>query len=300
MRLSTLCPLFVSLLATTAGAQYGGSRAGVGGAGGLAGLPDLEPTVATGYITVDGRAELRVQPTELRCVLAVTGEGQTANECRAAVDNRIARVLAAWKRRGIAAEAVNRDFIAILPRYEWRIERRGDVEVGVEQRVGFRMQTNLHLAVPTEAAAQVALDDAFAEGVTDIIAFDYWSDEIEEARNRARAAAVKAARAKADVLLSVFDERPKVVNVRERTDVVEPASLYESFENADAEQAVRPSRRDIPFVRALRPKNTYYRGLAADADVGAGRLPMRPEITVVSTVRLYFLSPAAGVFNEDD
>jgi uncharacterized protein YggE len=278
--------LFLVVITAPALAQFGGSRAGLEGGGMSSPLPLLEPEVARGYITVDGVAEIRVEPTELRVVLAVTGEGD-------AVDTTIARVRDAWTKRNIAAGQVHEDFIAVLPRYEWVIEKRGDVEVGLETLVGYRMQSNLHLVVPTEAVARRALDDAFAAGVTDVIAFDYGSREIDAARTRARSAAVRAAREKADLLLAVFEDRPPVVNVQERTEVHEPASLYHSFEIAHDEQVTPPYRRDIPFVRAAHPRNTYYRGLTTNADVAPRELPMRPQISVVSRVRLYYSSPGA-------
>jgi hypothetical protein len=43
-----------------------------------------------------------------------------------------------------------------------------------------------------------------------------------------------------------------------------------------------------------RPRNTYYRGLYMDGDIQASQLAMEPEISVVSTVRLYYESPAAA------
>jgi hypothetical protein len=50
---------------------------------------------------------------------------------------------------------------------------------------------------------------------------------------------------------------------------------------------------EMPFIRASRPRNTYYRGLQSDGDIQPAGLPMRPEISVISTVRIYFQSPAA-------
>ena len=142
--------------------------------------------------------------------------------------------------------------------------------------------------------AQEVLAAAFTQNVTDIIAFDYWNGDLNELKAEARLAAVDAAREKADVVLgAVFDERPAPINVQEETTVHYPESLYQSFTSA-VDQSVAPSfRRDIPFIRASRPQNTYYRGLYPNADVQPRELPMKPEISVVSTVRIYFESPAA-------
>lgn len=280
--------------------QLAGSRAGVGeGAAGVADLAPLAPDVAQGYIAIDGRAVVRVRATEVRVVLAVTGEGQTAQECQKTVDANIERLKAAWAKMGIAPEKIIVDFIAILPRYEWTVEKQDGAEVGTERKAGFRMQTNVHLAAKGESEAQAAINWAFQEGVTDIIAFDYWSKDLDEVKVAARAQALKAAQSKAEVLLgAVFEKRPPAINVQEQTVVRYPESLYHSFTNA-ADQSVTPSfRRDIPFIHAPRPRNTYYRGLVGDADVQPRELPTSPEISVASTVRLYFESPAAKPANK--
>ena len=157
------------------------------------------------------------------------------------------------------------------------------------------MQSNLHLAVKDDAQAMSAIGIAFDAGVADIIAFDYWSKELDQVKVKARTAAVKAARDKAEVLLgALFEKQPPVINVQEATRIYYPETLYESFTNSsDAQYQSTYSRRDIPRIRMFRPKNTYYRGLYMDADVQSKDLPMRSEISVVSTVRLYYESPAA-------
>lgn len=275
--------------------QFGGSRAGVEDhSRGIENLPRLDRDIAEGYIAIDGRAEVRVRPTEIRIVLAVTSEGETAQRCRQSIEATVKELRTAWSKLKIAPENIVEDFIAVLPLYEWNLEKRGDVDVGVEKKTGFRMQTNIHLAVSNDATAPAAFTVAFEHGVTDIIAFDYWSRELDEIKVKAREQAVKAARSKSDVLLgALFDDRPRVINLQEQTTIRYPESLYHSFVNSYDEDVTPAWRRDTPFIRAYRPQNTYYRGLYTDGDVQSRELPMRPEISVISTVRLYFESPAA-------
>jgi uncharacterized protein YggE len=254
----------------------------------------LDREVAEGFIAIDGRAEVRVRPTEIRVVLAVTSEGETAQECQEGIEATIERLKAGWANVKIAPEDIVEDFIAVLPLYQWDLEKRGDTEVGVETKVGYRMQTNIHLAVPNDPKAPAAFKAAFEQGVTDIIAFDYWNPELDDVKLKAREQALTAARSKSEVLLgALFDDRPPVINVQEQTTIRYPESLYDSFENTLDEDLTPAWRRDVPFIRAYRPQNTYYRGLYSDGDVQPRELPMRPEISVVSTVRLYFQSPAA-------
>jgi uncharacterized protein YggE len=287
----------VCLPSLPAEGQMAGSRAGLGGTG-AAGLPDLpllDPKIAEGYITVEGRAEVRVKPTEIRVVLAVTSEGETAQQCQQAVETTVERLKAAWAKMGIAPGSIVVDFIAVVPRYAWSMEKHDKMEVGVEKKVGYRMQTNIHLAVQKDSQAQTALARAFEEGVTDIIAFDYWSGDLDGIKVKARQQAVKAARGKADALFTaLFHDQPPIINVQEQTTVRYPESLYHSFVNSEDEAVTANFNRNVPFIHASRPRNTYYRGLYSDGDVQPRDLPMNPEISVVSTVRLYFKSPAAG------
>lgn len=277
-------------------AQFSGSRGGVesqqvlGGQG----FAPLTREVAESFIAIDGKAEIRVKPTELRIVMAVTAEGETADACQKSVDATLAKLKGAWTKQKIPPEAIVVDFIAVLPRYEFKADKRGEEPVVAEKRAGNRMQTNVHLAVPGDKEAAVALSAAFEQGVTDIIAFDYWSKDLDAAKEQVREKALAAARGKSDLLLkALFDVKPSVINVQEQTAVHYPDSLYHSFTNTVDEEAIPAYWRSQTLIRAQRPKNTYYRGFYSDGDVQPRDLPMKPEISVVSTVRLYFESPAA-------
>ncbi|MGO9111789.1 MAG: SIMPL domain-containing protein [Thermoguttaceae bacterium] len=295
--------LVVSCFAlTSAQAQMGGSRAGIEAAeqaDRLLDLPSLDPKVAVSYITLDGRAETRVRPSEIRIVLAVTAEAETAEKCQQSITATVERLKAAWSKIKIAPENIVVDFIAVLPCYGWNMEKRDKVEVGIEKRSSYRMQSNVHLAVPNGSQAEAALAQAFEQGITDIIAFDYWSRDIDEVKVKVRQEAVKAARAKAeDLLTPLFSTKPPIINVQEKTTVRYPESLYSSF-RASEEAVIEDLRRNVPRIHAYRPRNTYYRGLSSDGDILPRQLPMSPEISVVSTVRLYFSSPVSGAAKEE-
>ena len=157
------------------------------------------------------------------------------------------------------------------------------------------MQTNLHLEVPNDGIAFKVLSAAFEQGVTDIVAFDYGAENLDEIKMKTREKALKAAESKSKLLLTpVFEKIPRVINVQEQTKTRYPESLYRSFVNTQDEEISSGWRRDFPTIRALRPRSTYYRGLTIDADDQVQALPMHPEISVVSTVRLYYASPAAS------
>lgn len=253
----------------------------------------LDVERALSIITIEGTAVTRVTPKEIRLVLAVISEAASSDLCEKNNAEQVRKVRATWTELGIAEEKIAEDFISVLPTFTWNREKRNDHEVMLQKRSGFRMQSNLHLAVATEAEAMSAIRAAFANGVSDIVTFDYWSPDLENEQDKARAAAVAAAKKKANILLMAFDERPPLINIQEDTQTFLPHSLYRTFQNVLEESVSYPHRwRDLPQIKSYRPKMTFFDGLKTNADVQPPELALKPMIEVSSTVRLYYQSPA--------
>ena len=284
-------------------AQSSGSRGGVYSAATQSPQENsvaLTTEAAQSYIVVEGKSVLSVQPTAIRIVLAITHEAKTSKECKAGVEGKIAELRPLWIQAGLKDENIVEDFISILPQYNFEAKQLGDQRVAMEKRVGFLMQTNIHLAVKDDAEANKVLDLAFENGITDIIGFDYWSEQLDVKKQEVRAKALQVAKEKSKVMLDgLFEKTPRVINVQENTIVVNPTEMYESFANTSSAnyQTNYWSRKSIPLVRLARPKNTYYRGNLPNADTQAAKLPMRAELSVVSTVKIYYESPAAEGYN---
>jgi len=125
------------LFGSVAWAQFGGSRGGVEtNAGVVAGLPTLDREVVEGFIVIDGRAEIRVRPTEIRIVLAVTSAAPTAGDCHASFEEVFGKLKTVWLALGISSEDIVEDFFAVLPLYEWNLEQLGESQIGVESKTG--------------------------------------------------------------------------------------------------------------------------------------------------------------------
>jgi len=262
----------------------------------------LDHRAIENFITIEGKVEKRLDPTALRIVLALLVEEPTAAECQSTSQKREAELLKALKTLNIGEDAIVVDFISVLPVFRWEVETREGQTVAVEKPAGFRMQSNVHVEVASEAQARAVLAAAFKLGVSDVIAFDYWSKDIDRAKKEARKEALRVAKEKAELLLgAMFDKPPRPLNVNESTRVVFPRSLYGSFENAYAEAIRIPySGNRMPTIQAVRPKNTYYQGLLEDTDVGGEGLPLRAQISVVSTVHLYYATPVKIAKEDDD
>ncbi|MCA9037365.1 MAG: SIMPL domain-containing protein [Planctomycetaceae bacterium] len=255
----------------------------------------LNAESALSVIKISGTAELRVVPTQIRVVLAFTSQADTASECREMISKQIADVVKDWRSQNIPDGDIVEDFISVLPKFEWGFveEFRGRDDVEVQKQSGYRMQINLHVAVKTEAEAMAAIDSALRHGHAEVVTFDYWSDKLDEVKENARSQAVAAARKKADLLLSVLEQRPPAINIQEATEVFFPNTLYMTYENV-LEEEIQDTRSGRVYVKAFRPRMTFFHGLSSRADVRPTTLPMRPDIAVVSTVTIYYRSPAQG------
>ena len=292
--------LLVFLIFTGSVLAQSGSRGGIAGPVSAQGLSELSPQVAQSYIVVDGSAVLRVKPTEARVILAVTTEATAASECNKLMSQKMDQLRKAWVGAGLADENIVEDFISVLPRYDFEIKEIEGSRVAEEKKVGYLMQTNVHLAVKAdEGLMKKVIDAAFANEITYIIGFDLWSKELDEKKKEARALAIKVAKEKSDTLLNgLFEKRPPVINVKEKTRVYFPTSLYRSFQNvSSAQYGSTYSSRNIPRILLPRPKNTYYHGHTTHADQAPSDLQMRAEISVESHVQIYFESPVAKSFN---
>ncbi len=277
--------------------QGSGARGGAGKPA-LQPHPNLDPHAVESYITIEGRAEVRVQPTSIRVVLALTTESATASGCYESNQTKERAYLKALLDSGVGQEKIAFDFISMLPVYKWVIEEQEGQKLAVEKPSGYHMQTNVHIEVPTEAQAQVVIREAFKLEISDVIAFDYWTKEIDRYKEEAREKALRIVRKKADLLLgALFEEKPKPINLDESTRVVYPKSLYVSFKNDYSQRyesrSYSSNQRNIPRILAFRPKNTYYHGFFEETDEQSANLPIHPEISVVSTVRFYYAAPGS-------
>ncbi len=253
-------------------------------------LPPPEPAVAERLITIEAVASVRVVPTRLRLVFAISALGVDASAASLAARGVVGAAKDKLQTVGVKAADIDVDFIAAVPVYSWGVAKQSSKDVLEEKRSGTRVQYNLHVQVADEAAALTAIEAATAGVGADLLAVDYWSDDLEARQIEAEAKALAAAQAKAKRMLVVFASPPLPVNVHENTRVLFPQQLYHNLTRAE-DSAEQWYSRDLPRVPASRPLLIYYRGLFADLDTGDPVMPGARHIEIVSTVRLYYEAP---------
>ncbi|MEM7785244.1 MAG: SIMPL domain-containing protein [Planctomycetota bacterium] len=245
------------------------------------------------FIAVKGSAEIAVVPESLRLVFSVTAESAASKECSVQTAQTIAAIRKQLAEIGVNDQNVVEDFIVMLPTYDWELKKSGDTEYLEERLTGYRMQTNLHVLCKNELEANQIMKVAFTNGVNEIISFDYWHSKLEEYKQQAINNALQAAQEKSEILLSVFPEKPLVMNIDHSASVSFPQSRYKTIQPKPSnDNSIVPYRwKNFLKIRAHRPLTTYYAGSNNFADVTTAKPPMNPEIMVYSEVTLTYGSP---------
>jgi uncharacterized protein YggE len=246
---------------------------------------------AAEFLVVEAVAEVRVVPTQLRLVFSASATGATTSAASVASSKVVEATKARLLEAGVTSAAIDVDFIAAVPVYGWSIEEQQSRKVLVERRQATRVQNNLHVVVADEAKARTAVEAATADEGVDLLAVDYWSEDLEARQAEALQKAVAKAQTKAKTLLALFPEPPRPINVHEHTSILFPQQLYQDLPRAEDSGSTSWFDRGLVQITATRPLLVYYRGLFADVDALDPRMPGAREIEVVSTVRLYFEAP---------
>ena len=300
------------LMASAALAQGGGMGAGGAGAGAAYNAYQNQNNfrnnywgnyVQTDFITVEGSAIRSLKPESLRLVFAVTAQEKTSLECTTKVHTTIKQIRSNILNIGIDKKDVVEDFIVIVPSYLWKLEtydnsgkweKSKQTQYLREHPDGFRMQTNLHVQCKDEQQALKVMEFAFREGVTEIVSFDYWHSNLDQIKKDVLKSALEEAKEKSSTLLSVFDEKPQILNVANSIEVKFPEALYKTITPtpANAQDLLPNNWHSYLRIAANRPLTTFYAGPKEYEDSSRLSPTMNPEISVHSKVTLTYGSPS--------
>lgn len=307
----------LTILLLASGSLYGQGGGGAAYSGQNSSEPQSQFATAnhSQLVAVSGTAVLSIKPESLRLVFAINANEETSQACAASVKKAINEIRVGAAKIKVSDEDIVEDFIVVEQKFKWELRKikfknenedqdlddkdnrssDTDMEKVVQELPdGFRMQTNLHVLCKDERQALDVMDIAFKAGVNDIISFDYWHSDIDSYKKDALKKAIQEAKSKAEILLGVFEKKPKLLNIESSETTSYPESLYKTIErsHSDANSRLPYSWRDYSKIRAIRPMITFYEGSKDYSDLSPKRPSMHPEIAVSSTVTLTYGSPA--------
>jgi len=151
-------------------------------------IPDPTP-----LITVTGEGEARVDPDMATVRLGIQGQGKTAQEVQAQVNEKMQKILAGVENVGVAKKEIQTGTLSLVPIYS-------EIKAGQTTPpvvVAYRAQNSLTIRVLDVAKTGSVVDASIAGGANTVDGVDFGLRDDTSARQEALKKAVKAAAAKA-------------------------------------------------------------------------------------------------------
>lgn len=149
-------------------------------------------------ITVAGDAEVRVAPDEVILTLGVETLNDDLSVSKKENDERVAKVIATVKSRGVEEQHIQTDYINIEPLYDWRREER--------IFLGYRCRKTIVVTLKNIAKFEGILTGALENGANYVHGIQFRTTELRKHRDQARGLAIRAAREKAAHLAGELEQ----------------------------------------------------------------------------------------------
>jgi uncharacterized protein YggE len=146
-------------------------------------------------IQVSGSAEVKVAPDEIRLSVAVETRSETLDPARRENDEKTAKVLKFLKEIGIKDKDVQTDFIQIQPDYDYNNRPRIIPSAYIVQK-------SIQIRLTNTTNFQAVLTGVLNNGVNRVNDVNFRTTELRKYRDQARAMAIRAAKEKAEALVS--------------------------------------------------------------------------------------------------
>lgn len=170
-------------------------------------------------ITVTGQAELRVPPDEAIFDLEVTKTDRDINLARRMNDESVAAVLALARRFNVPQQDVKTTYIRVNRMYNTDlIEDEDDPQARKVKRefIGYSVAKTVVIRFTDIPRFEEFFSEVLRAGVSSVDGVEFRSSQIRQHMDRARAAAVRAAREKAAALAREINQSiGKAVSIRE-------------------------------------------------------------------------------------
>jgi len=159
----------------------------------LAQGPEPSPSPRQPEITANGRGEVSLAPTYAVVLVSIASRTNTAVEAAAQNAQKVETVIKALRAGGLSEKDITTAGYNLQQDYDFRADRR-------PEPAGFSANTSIRAEVRRLESLGKVIDAAIAAGATGISGVQYFASNTDEARRSAMAAAVREARADADVL----------------------------------------------------------------------------------------------------
>jgi len=159
----------------------------------LAQGPEPSPSPRQPEITANGRGEVSLAPTYAVVFVSIASRTNTAVEAAAQNAQKVETVIKALRAGGLSEKDITTAGYNLQQDYDFRADRR-------PEPAGFSANTSIRAEVRRLESLGKVIDAAIAAGATGISGVQYFASNTDEARRSAMAAAVREARADADVL----------------------------------------------------------------------------------------------------
>jgi uncharacterized protein YggE len=150
-------------------------------------------------ITVSGKGEIVVKPDIAMVSFGVSAENADVSKAQSESAEKINKILAFLKDKGVEEKDIKTTNYNIYPRYDY-VKSAMDYYGGKQVLAGYVVSQSLEVKIRKIEDAGAIIGGVGQFGVTDVSGLSFTLDEIDEKNDEARDAAIKDAREQAKVL----------------------------------------------------------------------------------------------------
>ncbi len=188
-------------------------------------------------INVSGEGIVYLAPDIATLQLGVLSEADTARDALSSNNKQMAAVIASMKEGGIADKDLQTSGFSIQPRYVYDNPKPGE-EQKPPRIVGYTVSNNLAVKIRDLKKVGEILDRSVTLGINNGGNIQFGNDDPKEAISKARAAAMKDAKDRAEVLLSAAGAKlGKIIEINESFSRPLPMPMAKGRMMADAAMA---------------------------------------------------------------
>ncbi len=156
-------------------------------------------------ITVNGQAEIRVPPDEVKFILEVTKLNRELTEAQKQTDDSVRDILALARRFDVPQQDVKTDYISVEMKYTTDLVDDDESDADKSKRIkreflGYEVSKTVIVRFKDLARFEKFFAEVLKAGVSKVNSVEFRTSQIRKYKDQARALAIRAAREKAVAL----------------------------------------------------------------------------------------------------